>query len=144
MASIQWTDATGAAELTHAHDGTVGSRFRSWTPVARAHGVKAHEMESRTRHAFIFGQVYGARFAFDAIPHTNMALMDRLVRHLDGGGTVTVVTDDASSRTYTCCLAPEADLPDPELSDAVLLHYTMAFDLVNVAASPSAMIVTYP
>ena len=143
MASIVWTDSTGTATLENAHAGTTASRFANWRPLGRAVGEKATGLGDGARHSFTFRQDYLAAFELRDIPESAMLLMDRLARHLDAGGTITVNTGDAASRTYTCTLAPGAEPPDPEMTDERERWYRLTFTLLNAAATPTAMILGY-
>lgn len=143
MASITFTDALGTAILTNG-ESAPADRFASWQPRTIPVGRKRHAAASGRRHAYIHRDDFGATFELQGIPRTQMAIMDRLVRHLDAGGTVEVETDDAGTRTYAeCGLAPGAEPPYPRLTDRVTLEYAMAFSLINVAAVPTPMLCIY-
>jgi len=118
-------------------------RFSGWAPRSRPIGPRSHAMADGALHAFVFRWDYGATFELRGIPAAQMATMERLVRHLATGGTIVVNTGDIASRSYTVGLAPGAEPPDPALSDARQLTYTMSFAVINRAASPGPMLCIY-
>lgn len=136
MASISWTDDSGPATLENAHAGTPASRFAMWQPRSRSIGEKKEALADGQRHSFRFRADHGATFELRDIPESHMELMLRLSEHLDDGGTITVNTGDGASRSYTCCLAPGSEPPDPQLSDETLLWYTMAFNVITPSGGP--------
>lgn len=144
MASIAFTDTTGAATLINAHDGTPASRFNDWRPLSPLNGEAANEMESWALHTFQYGAVYGASFTFADIPNTQMETAQRLLRHLYiTGGTATLATTDAASRSYTIGPWKGSEVPELELTDPVLLWYSLTLRVVNRAASPAEMLCIY-
>jgi hypothetical protein len=145
MAYISFTDSVGTTLLDNglrSVAGGVASRFADWVPFQRPIGAAAVSLGTGARSMFTFRTDYGASFAMNDIPNTSMDRMLRLQAHLLGGGTVTVATEDPLNRTYTCCLAPEADV-GLTLQDKTALLYSMTFTVINIAASPSAMLCTY-
>jgi hypothetical protein len=65
----------------------------------------------------------------------------RLIRHLLGGGVVTVTTGDTSSRTYTNCgIDPEAT-PALAFQDAQFLTYSLDLSVLNLSGAD--MLCTY-
>lgn len=142
MASIQFTDSGGAVTLQSAWPAPA-NRFASWLPFARPIGEGAHELGTGKRHQFRHRTDYGAEFEIRGVANTDVDLALRLEAHLTSGGTVQVNTGDASSRVYmTCCLAPDGafELSGP---DPVTLEYTVRVTLLNIVASPSAMLCEY-
>lgn len=145
MASIVFNDgvSTTLDNGTTGFQGGVGSRFTDWTPFQRPIGPAVTALGTGQRYQYAFRTDYGASFSMMDIPNTSMAVMLRLQSHLVGGGTCTVNTGDSASRSYTtCCLAPDGDVTIT-LQDKGLLLYSMSFVLINVAASPAAMICEY-
>lgn len=141
MASISF----GGQTLTNAHAGTPGSRFTSWAPVSRVVGPKHALLATGARRAWAFRTEHGATFTFAEIPNAQLATMAALALHLDGGGTVEVVTDDADARIYpTCGLMEGADPPVIELTDSRLLFYSMALSLVRLDGVAEPMLAVYP
>jgi hypothetical protein len=145
MASITFNDGTSAT-LDNGMTGVaggVGSRFADWTPFQRPVGPAVTALGTGARYQFAFRTDYGASFTMNDIPNSSMSVMLRLQAHLLGGGTVSVATGDSASRTYaTCCLAPDGAV-DITLQDKVELRYSMSFALINIAASPGAMLCIY-
>ena len=146
MATITFTDGTGAATLDNSTTGIstgVGSRFADWTPVQRPIGPRVPALGTGRPYQFRFRTDYGASFTMTDIPNTSMATMLRCQEWLLRGEAVTVNTGDAASRSYaTCYLAPDGDVTIT-LQDKNLLLYSMSFTLINGAASPSAMLCLY-
>lgn len=146
MASIQWTDAEGAASLSNDLPAELpGSRLQNFRPRRPHIGDVDHALGDRVRYAFTFGEQPGCTFELQHLPAAKMALMDRLARHVAGGGVVQVTTDDSADRVYpTCQLAEGAEPPEPVLSDSVHLEYTMSFALVDVrGAAATPMLCVY-
>jgi hypothetical protein len=146
MASISFTDDVGSVTLdngtTAVSDG-LGSRFADWTPFQKPIGPATTALGTGMRYQFAFRTDYGASFTMNEIPNTKMDDMLRCQAWLLGGGTVEVDTEDSNNNVYdTCCLAPGGDV-SIALQDKALLLYSMTFVLINVDASPSAMICEY-
>lgn len=142
MAQIQWTDTIGAATLTNSKP-SPGNRFRGWTPFGGIKGAEEEALGTGQLFTFSFRDEYLVAFAIEAIPRSAMALMLRLQRHLAKGGTVSVQTEDSSSRTYATCCSVKGQPAQIQLSDQQSLEYTMTFTLRNVAESPTDFICTY-
>ncbi len=142
MAEITWTDSVGAAALSNSK-ASEGDRFSDWTPRSAPFGDKKNALADGALYVFAFRDDHSASFEMRMIPNTSMALMLRLQKHLESGGSVAVTTDDLASRNYaTCKLAPGASV-DIRLTDPRMLEYTMSFNLLNVAGSPTAMLCIY-
>lgn len=137
MASLIFTDAIGTVTLTNGLDtiaGGVGSRFAGWVPFQRSVGATATSLGTGARTQFRFRVDYGASFQMTEIPNTTLPQVLRLQAHLEGGGTVRVVTDDVAGRVYaTCCLAPDAEV-GLELTDRAELLYTLSLSLINLGS----------
>jgi hypothetical protein len=144
MASVTFTDGTGTATLdngTTAIAGGVGSRFASWTPFTRRIGERAVALGTGVSYAFTFRIDYGASFSMRDIPASAQDVAMRLIRHLLGGGVVTVTTGDTSSRTYTNCgIDPEAT-PALAFQDAQFLTYSLDLSVLNLSGAD--MLCTY-
>lgn len=139
--SIAFNDGA-AATLTNAKP-TPADRFASWAPRSAPVGPREHALGTGALHAFVFRWDYGCTFELRGIPAASMGVMDRLVRHLASGGTVTVNTGDSANRSYVAGLAPGAELPYPTLSDPQMLEYSMSFALIHQGAQPAPMLCTY-
>jgi hypothetical protein len=137
MASITFNDGTSATldnGLTGVAAG-VGSRFASWTPFTRRIGERAVTLATGASFAFTFRIDYGATFELRDLPNTTQSVALRLIRHLQGGGTCTVTTDDAAARVYTTCgIDPEGDV-SLAFQDAAYLTYTMSLSLINLSGA---------
>jgi len=134
MASISFNDGASATldnGLTTTAGG-VGSRFANWTPFTRRVGERAVTLATGASYAFTFRIDYGATFEIREIPNTSQSTAMRLVRHLQGGGTCTVTTDDAASRVYTtCAIDPQGDVT-LDFQDPTFLTYTLKLSLINL------------
>lgn len=148
MAYIKFNDGGVGAPITldngtRSISGGAGSRFVDWNPIQRPVGPAVTALGTGRRYQYAFRTDYGASFSMTDIPNTKMSDMLRCQAHLVGGGLVEVWTEDSGGRNYTsCCLAPEGDVTIA-LSDKSALLYTMTFAVINVAASPSAMLCQY-
>lgn len=142
MASLQWTDALGAASLTNLKPAP-GDRFAGWEPFILPIGPRRHTLGTGTLQRFVFRDDYGARFELTQIPNTEVALMLRLQQHLLSGGTVVVTCADADLNEYEDCeLAPGAE-PEVVLTDRGLLEYAFRVALVSRAVPPVPMLCRY-
>jgi len=137
MASITFNDGTSATldnGLTSTAAG-VASRFASWTPFTRRVGERATALATGASFSFTFRIDYGATFQMRDLPNTTQATALRLIRHLQGGGTCTVTTNDAAARIFTnCAIDPEGDVT-LEFQDATYLTYSMNLALINLSAA---------
>ena len=144
MASISFTDGTGAATLDNGTTGIasgVGSRFANYVPFTRRVGEAATALATGVRSMFTFRIDYGATFEMRDVPVTNLATALRLVRHLQGGGTCTVTTGDTSSRTYSNCgIDPEGDV-EISMQDPQNLLYSVRLSVINLSGAD--MLCTY-
>lgn len=142
MASIQFTDGTGAVTLQSAWPAPA-NRFGAWRPFAVPIGEGAHALGTGQRYQFVHRTDYGASFEIRGLVNTDVDLALRLQAHLISGGTCTVNTADAASRSYaTCCIAPDAEV-SIEGPDVVTLEYVVRVAVINVAAAPAAMLCEY-
>ena len=147
--TLTFTDATGAATLTN--DWPVpADRFSGWTPTPNPVGDGVNTLATGALIFFEQRTDYGASFDLENIPvkgrtaGTNyVAIAARLIAHLKRGGTCTVNTGDASSRSYaTCGLWPGAS-PSLTMTDRKNLLYKLSLQVLNLAASPVAMDCVY-
>jgi hypothetical protein len=144
MAAITFTDGTGTATLDNgltATAGGVGSRFASWVPFTRRIGERAVALGTGASYSFTFRIDYGAAFEMRDIPNTNQGTILRLIRHLEGGGTITVTTGDSASRTYTNCSIDPETAPSLAFQDAQFLTYSLSLSVINLAGAD--MLCTY-
>ena len=137
MASITFNDGTSATldnGLT-ASGTAVGSRFASWTPFTRRVGETATALGTGALSNFTFRIDYGASFEMRDLPNTTQGTALRLIRHLQGGGTCTVTTDDSSARTYNNCgMDPQGNV-ELAFQDATFLTYTLRLSLINLSSA---------
>ena len=146
MASIAFTDGTGAATLDNgltAIAGGVGSRFRGWTSLPRVVGPRRYALGSGVPAVFRFRTDYLATFELPHIPQAQVTVLDRLMAHLASGGTCSVATGDDAARTYPTCALAEGAEPEKRLSDPQDLRWSLVLTLVNVAGSPVPMTCLY-
>src|SRR5690606_31573667 len=88
-----------------------------------------------TRHRWLHRADYGASFELAHIPAAYQALVGRLLRHLRGGGSCTVNTGDAASRSYTCTIWPGWDTEAAKLTNREAVEYTLRLQLRNSVAA---------
>lgn len=134
MAAIAWTDAIGAASLTNGVP-VPGDRFRTWLPVSRPVGAIATSLGTGQRYMFAFRTDRMAGFTLAEIPMASLALVVRLIAHLEGGGTVSVTTGDNASRVYATCGLAEGAEPQLTQQDATNLTYALSLTLVNLGST---------
>jgi hypothetical protein len=127
--SLEWTDDVGGAELTNGYPAP-GDRFAAWVTSSPLKSVEAETLADGTLHVFEFHAKYLATFELRYIPQDQWALAMRLIRHLNRGGEVTVITGDSLSNEYVCQKQMGAD---PELGppDPVTLRRTLKLTLRN-------------
>jgi hypothetical protein len=132
MASIAFTDGTGAATLTNGKP-VPADRFRNWTPDTDTTGPKEEGSGTGDLFVWSFRDNYLVTFDLECIPASSITTLMRLKRWLIGGGAITVNTGDAASRSYTCKM-PKGQPPqityDPEFKE-----YTLKLTLRNTAAA---------
>lgn len=129
MASISFTDGTGSVTLSNTLS-SVASRFQKWVPLVQPVGPLHQALGTGTPYLWEHRCDHGAKFTLPYIPNSAQSDCLRLVRHLLRAGSVTVTTDDAGSRTYTCYLWPGSR---PELSepDPTTLERTLTLSVLN-------------
>jgi hypothetical protein len=138
VASITFTDGTGTATLDNgltSSAGGVGSRFASWVPFTRRIGETATALGTGARYAFTFRIDYGAAFEMRDLPNTTQLVALRLIRHLEGGGVVTVTTADAAARTYTNAGLDPQGAVSLAFQDPQFLTYSLSVALINLSGA---------
>lgn len=140
--TIVFTDAIGTATLENGFP-PPGDRFRSWQPLTRPRLDADHGLGTGARHAFVYGDRFGASFQLAELPPAAADLADRLVAHLLSGGTCAVTTGDAAARAYpTCGLWPDST---PALQhDQALNVWTLSLSVLNLAVGATRMTCLYP
>jgi hypothetical protein len=79
-----------------------------------------------------------------AVSNTSLVdVADRLIYHLQNGGTCAVYTGDARDSSYATCAIRAGTTPQLALSDRRAMEFTLSLDLINVAASPVRMSAYY-
>jgi hypothetical protein len=134
MASeLEFTDTIGTEILTNGYPAP-GDRFSAWKTDAPVEGPEAEELGSGTLHKYEFHTKYVASFELRDIPQDQWEVADRLVRHLNRAGTVTVYTGDVADRTYTC---QKLKGTNPELGppDRYTLRRNLKLTLRNTEAA---------
>jgi hypothetical protein len=139
--SIGWTDSGGATTLGNSKPAP-GDRFTAWNPEGGPVGPRVHALADGAPYTYVYRTEYRVSFILVGIPNDDMGKMLRLQRWLRAGGSVTLTTGDASSRTYTATLAPEGDVTI-ERSDPTHIEYTMTFTKLRNAAAAD-MLCLYP
>lgn len=72
-----------------------------------------------------------------------LEVADRLRRHLLNGGTCSVFASDIPGSSYATCGLKPGTTPQLALTDARMMEHTMSLHLINLAGSPSQMMVRY-
>ncbi len=138
MSSIAFNDGAAATLESPAPDPL--KRFAGWTPDVVDVGVQETALGTGLPYQFVFRTDYVVGFDVPYLTQAEIAVALRLIRHLMGGGTCTVDTDDLSGNSYTCRLR-EGAKPNLTLVDRAMMEYTLRLDLTNTAAA--ALIAVY-
>ncbi len=138
MSSIAFNDG-GAATLVSPAPNPL-KRFAGWTPDVIDIGPRETAVGTGVAYQFVFRTDYVVSFDVPYLTQAEIAVALRLIRHLTGGGTCTVDTDDLSGNSYTCRLR-EGTKPTLTLADRAMMEYTLHVDLTNTAAA--ALIAVY-
>lgn len=138
MSSIAFNDGAAATLESPAPDPL--KRFAGWTPDVVEVGVRETAVGTGVAYDFVFRTDYVVSFDVPHLTQAEIAVALRLKRHLTGGGSCTVTTDDLSANEYTCRLR-EGTVPTITLVDRAMMEYTMHLDLTNTAAA--ALIAEY-
>ena len=141
MATISWTDSTGAASLTNDWPAAV-KRFSGWAALPDLKGERAEALTG-VGYVYAFAQTYDATFALADIANADQALVMRLIRHCANGGTFALATNDTAARSYPTVQCVGDTLPRAE-QDPLELRWRLTFPRVrNVAAVPVEMLAVY-
>jgi voltage-gated potassium channel Kch len=142
MASITFTDATGTATLNSAWP-SPANRFRGWTPFEVPFGDAAHGLGTGRRYLYEYRRDYGATFELPGIANTDLDIAMRLKAHLEGGGLVTLTTNDASSTVYTNIgIAPDTEV-EIVFEDRAMLEYTVKLTVLDQDTVPAQLLCEY-
>lgn len=134
MASIAFTDATGAATLTNGAPAPL-DRFSGWTPDLDDIGPTDAALGTGLTFHWSHRVDYLASLELPLLQVSTLAVALRLKRHLLTGGACTVTTGDSASNVYTCRLAP-GSVPEIEYRDRQLVEYAFKVKLKNAAQAP--------
>jgi hypothetical protein len=143
MASIAFTDGTGAATLQSA-TASPGNRFRNWIPNDDPIGPGVPTLADATIHRWEFRKDYTASFEVPGLTMSQLAIAGRLRIHLLNGGSCTVTTNDSAARVYTAKLAPgtapSISGPDEswEYAFSVVLRNTASATMLCVYSGPAS------
>ena len=116
-------------------------RFWAWTLLLPAEdSVDSQVTLAGVTAEWRYREDYGASFELRRIAEGSLSVVDRVIRHLRAGNTVTVNTGDLDMATYTARLFPGTK-PQLTLADEAMRWYTLALSLKNTSAA--AMTVRY-
>lgn len=134
--SIAFTDGTGAATLTADSQLLPPlDRFWGWTPINPTEESADTKVSlTGVTHEWAYRTDYGAAFELRRISSESLSVVERLIRWLRSGNTVTVNTGDVDSATYTCRLFP-GTVPSVTLADEGMRWYTLVLSLKNTSAA---------
>lgn len=138
MSTIGFNDGAAATLVSPAPEPL--KRFAGWTPDVVDVGVRETAVGTGVAYDFVFRTDYVVSFDVPYLTHAEIAVALRLIRHLTGGGSCTVTTDDLSANEYTCRLR-EGTVPTLTLADRAMMEYTLHLELTNTAAA--ALIAEY-
>lgn len=135
MASIQWTDGTGAATIAPRVGGvSAASRFNNWEPMPVVVGPRHHRLGSGAPMVEVLRIDRVVSFTVPMLFAEDQALADRLIIHAMSGGTFTVNTTDLAARTYTCTI-PEGGAITFGFADGQEMRYELRVQARNTAAA---------
>lgn len=140
VTSIVFTDDTGAATLTNSKP-FPANRFDDWTPIPVVNGALVHRQSDMTPTRFKTSVVRGVSFSLSKIPQRTssavrlVGIAERLMEHLQNGGSVTVNTGDTSTSSYSGLYLAPGTVPSLVLSDSNQLEYTLTLALFSPAGT---------
>ncbi len=129
-ATIVFTDTAGAATLTPTGLGYL----KGFLPDAMDIGPNRATLDGSI-YQFAFRTDYTASVEISPVRPADLAVVQRLKRHLMAGNSVTLNTGDGAARSYTCKLAPETT-PEISFRDQRLFDYAFRCVLRNTVSSP--------
>lgn len=128
-ANVQWTDAVGGAQII-----VPNLRFANWTPGAVDIGPSREALGTGLTFKFVERRDYTASFQMQALVPNTMPLMQRLKLWMEGGGEITVNTQDSQLNSYACVRAPGSNIS--WTWDTMNLWFTMSLAVKNTIAQP--------
>jgi hypothetical protein len=140
-AIVTWTDSVGAATLSLWAPG-VGTRVCAYVPRTDPIGQGRTLLATGARRMWVYRTDYTASVELRLLPVSALPLVNRLRAHLLNGGTIALDTGDGTHTYATLGLAPESDA-DLRLADPRQRRYTLSFRVLNLAASPTDVVVDY-
>jgi len=139
MAGITFTDGTGTATLESPRP-SPADRFWEFVPDYVPIGPRKTTLGDRAQHVFLFREDYTAKFAIRHLTGSAaLAIALRLKRHLIGGGSVTVTTDDVDDNEYAGLTLRQDTTPEIANEDELRVHFAFRCEL----ASDTPILVDY-
>jgi hypothetical protein len=145
MASISFTDATGAATLVSVIPAP-GNRFRSYKASVNDKRDVAFGLGTGQLHAWKYADIYTATLELPiSNSRASQAIAHRLVKHLMAGGRVTLTTEDSESNVYTDVSLAEGTEPEIDYHEEFRtdLWYTFRATFTSQATPPVPLICVY-
>lgn len=123
---------------------TPANRLSGYAPQARVVGQRRTLLASGAPRVWAYRDPdQTASFTIKDIPNTALEDCLTLAAHIDGGGTFEVDPEDGVHVYPNCVLAPGAETPQPTLSDAQALRYSMDFGgVLNLDGDPILAVYT--
>jgi hypothetical protein len=137
MATITFTDGTGAVTLSNGKDGP-GSRFSQWTPSIDRIADRRFALGTGIAYEYLFREDFTATFQIEHLPLSELQDASRFTRWALQGNTFTVNTQDKTNKVYVCRLRPDT-VPSLTMTDRVLLEYTLDLSVIS-ASSPTVFL----
>lgn len=138
---ITFTDEEGAVSLS-AWAPAVGDRLCAFVPFKTPVGQRRTLLATGATRMYAYRTDRGAALEIRLLPLSVLDKVTRLVAHLLNGGTIALDTGDGTHTYATLGLAPGSE-PELRLADPKLKRYTLAFRVIDLAASPTLPMVTY-
>src|SRR5688500_6911566 len=111
MASVTWTDGTGAASIVPRVNGVSAvSRFNAWEPMPRVIGPRHHRLGTGAPMVEVLRIDRVVSFVVPMLFAADQTLADRLIIHAMSGGQFVVNTTDLAARSYTCTIPEGGDI----------------------------------
>lgn len=137
MATITFTDGTGAVTLTNGLPGA-GSRFSQWVPDIDRVADRKVAVGTGVTYEYLYRQDYVASFIIEHIPLTELSDVARFKAWALAGNTFNVNTEDKNNASYSCRIRP-GTIPQLEIEDRTTLEYRLSVEVIS-AASPQVLL----
>lgn len=141
MASITFTDGTGAVTLSNGRTG-VGARFSQWTPTINRVADRRFALGTGVAYEYLFREDSLVSFTLDGLPATQLENVARFTKYIQAGGTVTLNTTDNSNRTYQARLAEGSDV-QVTMTDTTFIEYSLRVTMANADSPVVFMVCEY-